>query len=137
MEPFSLAGIAIAIGSGMLAKAGEDSFDALKGLLQYKLMGTPTAKALSSGEELDPQQVTIDVEAVAADPEVEKLRAQIEELVKQNEDLKQQFLAAQQQVTGKNVQINRDESTGFQTNVDKGGTANVAQTINIYNQDGH
>lgn len=133
---FSLAGILVAIASGMLAKAGEDSFDKLKGFIQYRLSGSDTAKALAAGETLDPKQVTIDVAAIESEPEVENIRAQIEVAVQQNEELKELFLAAQKSQVQKNIQINRDQSKGYQTNVSKDGVAYVADNITIHNN-GH
>lgn len=94
MEPITLAGLVIAFGMGMWNKAGEDTFDALRGFLTERLQGTPTGRALAAGEDIDPQQVTIDVEAIAPDPELDKLVAKVNDLLAQNEGLKKQVEAA-------------------------------------------
>ncbi|AFY38895.1 hypothetical protein Lepto7376_2624 [[Leptolyngbya] sp. PCC 7376] len=77
-------------GSGIAAKAGEDTFDAGRKLLTEKLKGSDTGRALAAGEEIDPEQAVIDVEVIAADDEVKELLAEIQKLLAQNEDLQQQ-----------------------------------------------
>ncbi len=102
-------------GSGILSKAGADTFESGRQLVKRKLTGTSTGKALSEGTEIDPNQAVIDVEAIAQDPEIKQLLQQIQALLSENEALKQQIESAQQRLQ-KNIQINKDNAQGYQFN---------------------
>jgi hypothetical protein len=108
MDPITLLVAVLGIyGSGIVAKAGEDTFDHCRQLLTAKLKGSDTGRALAAGTEIDPEQTVIDVEAIALDPEVQVLTEKIQQLIAQNEDLQRQFNEAirqQPQVINKNWQ---------------------------------
>ncbi|MBJ7899685.1 MAG: hypothetical protein GC158_07160 [Cyanobacteria bacterium RI_101] len=94
--------------SGIVNKAGEDTWDVGRQLLRRKLANTPTGKALAAGQEPNPDQALIDVEAISADPELEELKSQLQTLLAQNEEFKRQAEAIK-----KNIQINRDQAQGY------------------------
>ena len=116
MEPITLLLAILGVyGSGIIAKAGEDSFDATRQLVKRKLTGTSTGKALKEGKDPDPRQAVIDVEAIAQDPEIEQLLKQIQTLLSKNEALKKQLESAQKRLR-KTIQINNDQAQGYQFN---------------------
>ncbi|MDJ0659176.1 MAG: hypothetical protein QNJ42_06755 [Crocosphaera sp.] len=102
-------------GTGIATKAGHETFETIRQLVKHKLTGTSTGKALNEGEDPDPCQAVIDVEAIAQDPEIEQLLQQIKRLLSQNEELKQQIESAQKRLQ-KNIQINKDNSQEYQFN---------------------
>lgn len=105
-------------GSGVVAKAGEDTFDVGRKLLTQKLSGTPTGNALEAGAEIDPEQAVIDVEAIATDEALQALQAKLKTLVSENAALQEQLekIRALQKQVQRNTQISREQSQAYQFN---------------------
>ncbi len=99
MEPIAavVIGILTIIGSGSLAKVGENITDwtgnlakSLWAMLKRKAPNTSTVKLLESGQEIDYQQAVIDLEPIAndaSDPEVVKLLDAVRLLLSSNQEL--------------------------------------------------
>jgi hypothetical protein len=99
MEPIAaiVIGILTIIGSGSLAKVGENITDgtgnlakSLWAMLKRKAPNTPTVKLLESGQEIDYQQAVIDLEPIANDvndPDVVKLLDEVRSLLASNQEL--------------------------------------------------
>ena len=115
MEPVTLLwSLAKIAGSGMLTRAAGNTFEAISpkiqelfGVIQSKLPGSKTAKALAAGQDLDYQQTIIDVEPIESDPEVIKLAAEIRSLIAQNQQLQAKLDAEAAKIRAKNIQVNR------------------------------
>lgn len=110
------------VGTGTLAKIGENITDAfptkiseLVDLIQRKLPQSQTAKSLTAGKKLDPQQTIIDVEPLAQDPEINKLLIEIAALIAQNSELKAELDTTVSEAK-KYTQTNRDRSQGYMFN---------------------
>lgn len=121
MDPITLLVAVLGIyGSEIIAKAGENTFDAGRQLLINKLKGSATGRALSAGAEVEPAQAVIDVQAISSDDEVQTLLAEIQKLIAQNEDLQQQVneaIAQQPQIINKNWQgINAETGSNVTVN---------------------
>jgi hypothetical protein len=123
MEPVTstlLITLAKIAGTGVLTRAAGNTFDAVSpkiqeffGVIQSKLPGSKTAKALAAGQELDDEQTVIDVEPIESDPEVIKLAAEVRSLIAQNTELQAKLDAEVAKVRAKNLQVNRDKSQGY------------------------
>lgn len=116
---WGLAKLAEIVGTGALTKVGENLLDAasprvkeLYGALLKKLPESPTARAIEAGQALDYDRLIIDVEAIEQDPEVIKLAAEIRSLIAQNQSLQAKLDAEVAKIGTKNIQINRDRSSG-------------------------
>jgi hypothetical protein len=116
-------GLAQIVGTGALAKVGENLLDAaspkvreLYGVLLNKLPESPTAIAIKAGKELDYDQFVIDVEPIEQDPEVIKLAAEIRSLISQNQELQAKLDAEVAKIRAKNIQVTRDKSQANQFN---------------------
>lgn len=120
MEPVTLlSGLAAIVGTGALTKVGENIIDKASpkisdffGVIQSKLPGSKTAKALEAGQELDYEQTIIDLEPIESDPEVIKLADEIRSLIAQNQDLQAKLDAEVAKIKAKNIQVNRSGSHG-------------------------
>ncbi len=131
MEPVSsvIVGLLIIVGTGTLTKVGENITDetvklaqSLWQTLQRKLPNSQTAKAIRAGQEIDYQQAVIDVEVIVSDtnnPDVAKLLDQVRSLLSNNKELALKVEKAEKAVAKsqqKNMQLNRDNSQGYQFN---------------------
>jgi single-stranded DNA-specific DHH superfamily exonuclease len=118
-----LLGLAAIVGTGALTKVGENITDSASpkiqrffGVIQSKLLGSKTAKALEAGQELDYDQTIIDLEPIESDPELLKLADEIRSLIAQNQSLQAKLDAEVAKIRTKNSQINRDKSQANQFN---------------------
>ncbi len=82
------------------------------GALINKLPESPTVKAIESGQELDYDRLIIDVKAIEQDPEVIKLADEIRSLIAQNQSLQAKLDVEVAKIRTKNIQVNRDRSSG-------------------------
>lgn len=95
MEPVSLIlGLLGIVGAGSLTKVGENITDetlklarSLWSILSQKAPNTQTVRAISAGQDFDPQQAVIDVEAITDDPDVVKLLDEVRSLLSSNQKL--------------------------------------------------
>jgi hypothetical protein len=112
-----------------LTKVGENITDKTEQLarslwqtLQHKLPNSQTVKAIRAGQEIDYQQAVIDVEAIASDtsnPDVAKLLDEVRSLLSNNKELALKIEKVEKTVAKsqqKNMQLNRDNSQGYQFN---------------------
>jgi hypothetical protein len=113
-------GLAQIVGTGALAKVGENLLDAaspkvreLYSVLLDKLPESQTVRAIKAGQELDYDRFVIDVEPIEQDPEVIKLAAEIRSLIAQNQGLQAKLDAEVAKIKTKNIQVNRDKSQGY------------------------
>ena len=139
MEPIAavVIGILTIIGSGSLAKVGENITDGtgnlaqkLLAMLKHKAPDTQTVKLLEAEQEIDIQQAVIDLEPIAndaSDPEVVKLLDAVRSLLSSNQELAAKVEALQKQSkSGDTISI------GKQVNVDQSGTNNTQNnTFNL------
>ena len=114
-----LLSLAKIIGTGVLTRAAGNTFDSASpkiqeffGVIQSKLPDSKTAKALKAGQELDHDQTVIDVEPIAQDPEVLELADEVRSLIAQNQALQAKLDAEVVKIRVKNIQVNRDRSSG-------------------------
>jgi hypothetical protein len=122
MEPVTstlLVTLAKIAGTGVLTRAAGNTLDAVSpkiveffGVIQSKLPGSKTAKALEAGQELDYEQTIIDVEPIESDPEVIKLAAEMRSLIAQNQELQAKLDAEVAKIKTKNSQVNQSGSHG-------------------------
>jgi hypothetical protein len=122
MEPVTstlLVTLAKIAGTGVLTRAAGNAFDAVSpkiqeffSVIQSKLPGSKTAKALEAGQELDYEQTIIDVEPIESDPEVIKLAAEIRSRIAQNQELQAKLDAEVVKIKTKNSQVNQSGSHG-------------------------
>ena len=128
MEPVSsvIVGLLIIVGTGTLTKVGENITDktvqlarSLWQTLQHKFPNSQTVKAIQAGKEIDYQQAVIDVKAIASDtsnPDVAKLLDEVRSLLSNNKELALKVEKAVAKNQQKNMQLNRDNSQGYQFN---------------------
>ena len=129
MEPIAavVIGILTIIGSGSLAKVGENITDgtgnlakSLWAMLKRKAPNTQTVKLLAAGKEVDIQQAVIDLEPITNDPEMIKLLEEVRSLLASNKELAAKVESA--------TRINIEK----QVNVDQSGTNNTQNnTFNL------
>jgi hypothetical protein len=122
MEPITLLlGLAAIVGTGALAKVGENITDSaepkireLFGVIQHKLPHSKTAQALKAGQEIDYEQAVIDLEPIESDPEVLKLADEVRSLIAQNQALQAKLDAEVAKVRAKNTYINQGNKSSPQ-----------------------
>ena len=111
MEPIAavVIGILTIIGSGSLAKVGENITDGtgnlaqkLLAMLKRKAPDTQTVKLLEAEQEIDIQQAVIDLEPIAndvSDPDVVKLLDEVRSLLASNQELAAKVEALRSQLS--------------------------------------
>jgi hypothetical protein len=122
MEPASLlVGLLVIVGTGSLAKVGENITDgtvklaqSVWSVLSRKVPNSQTVRAINAGEDFDTQQAVIDIEAIADDPDVVKLLEQVRSLLASNQELaaKVEALATEAKIVPKIAQVMASDLEG-------------------------
>lgn len=113
MDPVSsLVGLLVIVGTGALAKVGENIHDetvkqaqSLCSTLLQKFPNSPILQAIAAGQDIDYQQAVIDVEAIALDPEGAALLDQVRLLLDSNQELAAKVEALATQAKTENIQV--------------------------------
>lgn len=138
MEPVSLIlGLLGIVGAGSLTKVGENITDetlklarSLWSILSQKAPNTQTVRAISAGQDFDPQQAVIDVEAIASDSEVTKLLDEVRSLLSSNQELAAKVEALQLQLSQSKPENPNKLAEKIGIVVQSGGKAEI-QTLNM------
>ena len=116
-------GLATIVGTGALAKVGENMTDRTPqavtnflSWLAHKLPHSKAIPALRDGKDIDYNEAAIELEPILKDPEVKRLLEAARSAVEENEELKAKLEEAITKIQPRITQINRDHSQGNQFN---------------------